>query len=86
MTIRPLSHRLPAAPRWALASALLGLPIAASAATATTTFSVTATVLATCAVSATPVVLGNYSGSQLDRSGWTCAPVRAPGNSSISSR
>ena len=69
MTIRPRSHRLPAASQCALVSALMGLPVAANAATATTTFSVTATVLATCAVSATPVVLGNYSGSQLDGTG-----------------
>jgi len=38
----------------------------ALAATATTTFQVTATVLSTCLVSATPLAFGNYSGAQTD--------------------
>lgn len=52
-----------------VAATLLGaclMPGAAQAATATTTFQVTATVLATCQVSATPLAFGNYAGSQTD--------------------
>ncbi|MBD3828781.1 MAG: spore coat U domain-containing protein [Stenotrophomonas sp.] len=52
-----------------VAAMLLGaclMPGAAQAATATTTFQVTATVLATCQVSATPLAFGNYAGSQTD--------------------
>jgi spore coat protein U-like protein len=44
-----------------------GLPLSqATAATATTTFSVTATVLTNCAITATNMGFGNYSGVQLD--------------------
>jgi len=44
---------------------VLGLtPSSASAATATTTFAVTATVQATCLVSATPMAFGTYTGTQ----------------------
>lgn len=44
----------------------LGHTPAAQAATATTTLPVTAVVLATCIVVATPLIFGNYSGAQLD--------------------
>lgn len=50
---------------FALAGAV-GLQPTAQAATATTTLPVTATVLATCIVLATPLIFGNYSGAQLD--------------------
>lgn len=50
----------------ALAGAGLVVANGAFAATATTSFSVTATVLAFCAVSAAPLVFGNYSAAQLD--------------------
>ena len=47
-----------------LAALLCGAPIdSASAATATTTFQVTANVVATCSVSAGTVAFGNYSGA-----------------------
>jgi spore coat protein U-like protein len=51
-----------------LAAAMVGgLPLSqAAAATATTTFSVTANVVTTCAVTATNLNFGNYSGVQLD--------------------
>lgn len=42
------------------------IPVAAQAATATTTFAVTATVLSTCLISATPLAFGNYTGAQTD--------------------
>ena len=42
--------------------ALSMVPMPAEAATATTTFAVTATVVATCLVSATPLGFGNYTG------------------------
>jgi len=49
------------------AAALTGLPLSrATAATATTTFSVTAEVVTTCAITATNMAFGNYSGVQLD--------------------
>ena len=50
----------------ALALTLAGVQSSATAATATTTLPVTATVLATCVVVATPLIFGNYSGAQLD--------------------
>lgn len=43
-----------------------GVQPTADAATATTTLPVTATVLATCIVVATPLIFGNYSAAQLD--------------------
>ena len=50
----------------ALALSIAGAQPSAIAATATTTLPVTATVLATCIVVATPLIFGNYSGAQLD--------------------
>jgi spore coat protein U-like protein len=51
----------------AIATALLvGAAPPVAAATASTTFLVSATVLSFCAVVATPLVFGNYSGAQLD--------------------
>jgi spore coat protein U-like protein len=48
---------------------LIGLPaIPAFAATASTTFQVTATVSATCSISASDLTFGTYSGAQLDGS------------------
>ncbi len=47
-----------------LGSAAPGFP--AMAATATSTFAVTATVVATCTTSATPLAFGNYTGVQTD--------------------
>lgn len=41
-------------------------PAPASAATATTTFQVTATVVATCLISGNTLAFGNYTGVQLD--------------------
>jgi spore coat protein U-like protein len=60
-----LSHPVKSAlPAITLGILALGLtPIAAIAATATTTFSVTATVQATCLVSATPMAFGTYTGA-----------------------
>jgi len=50
--------------------ALAGVtPHAAWAASTTTTFNVTATVVATCTVSATNVAFGNYGSTQLDSTG-----------------
>ncbi len=49
----------------AAASAVLPLDLA-SAGTATTTFQVTATVQATCLISATDLAFGTYSGAQVD--------------------
>jgi spore coat protein U-like protein len=49
------------------AALVAGVPLSqAAAATATTTFSVTASVVTTCAVTATDLNFGNYSGVQLD--------------------
>lgn len=53
----------------ALATALIGTAPAAVAATATTTMAVTALVLSTCVVVATPVSFGDYSLAVLDASG-----------------
>ena len=53
----------------ATAAVALLLPIAAQAGTASTTFNVTATVLATCGVSATNVAFGNYGSGQVDATG-----------------
>lgn len=44
----------------------LALPSLAAAATATTTFGVSATVQATCTVSASPLAFNTYTGSQVD--------------------
>lgn len=49
-----------------LAASALSLPLAAGAVDATTSFGVSATVVATCAVSATSLAFGNYSTTQLD--------------------
>ncbi len=46
--------------------ALILAPTSANAATATTTFAVTATIQATCLVSATPMAFGTYTGTQTD--------------------
>jgi spore coat protein U-like protein len=49
------------------AAAMAGSPLSqAAAATATTTFSVTAEVVTACAITATNMSFGNYSGVQLD--------------------
>lgn len=48
------------------AASALCVPAAAYAVDATTSFGVTATVVATCAVSATALAFGNYSAAQLD--------------------
>ncbi|NMG35433.1 fimbrial major subunit CsuA/B family protein [Azoarcus sp. TTM-91] len=62
----------PVSPRpWKCRCFLIGLALllpagAAFGATATATFSVTATVLANCIVSASPLAFGNYSSLQLD--------------------
>jgi spore coat protein U-like protein len=48
------------------AFALAGLPLAAHAATSTTTFSVTALVTTTCSITANSLNFGSYSGVQLD--------------------
>ena len=47
----------------------LGSPVAALPATSTSSFNVTATVVATCVVSATPVAFGIYGTAQLDSTG-----------------
>jgi spore coat protein U-like protein len=53
--------------RLGAAACLVGLPLSqAAAATATTTFSVTANVVTTCLITATNLNFGNYSGVQLD--------------------
>jgi spore coat protein U-like protein len=59
-----LSHAVKSGlPALALGFLALGLaPMPAIAATATTTFNVTATVVATCLVAATPLAFGNYTG------------------------
>lgn len=69
----PTRPRFPRQPRWfrirqrgiALLLALLALcvPGHAGAATATTTFTASATVLSVCAIAAQPLVFGNYSTS-----------------------
>ena len=51
-----------------LTVALLLSPVSSFAATDSTTFAVTATVLSTCAVAASPLAFGNYSMAQLDSS------------------
>jgi spore coat protein U-like protein len=49
------------------AAVAAGLPLSqAAAATATTTFAVTAVVVTTCSITATPMTFGDYSGVQLD--------------------
>ena len=61
-------------------SAALGLPATSIAATATSTFSVTATVVPTCLVSASTVAFGTYSGPQIDATGSvsvTCTNLAA---------
>jgi len=55
--------------RAGLSAALLVAPLLAAAATASSSFNVTATVVATCAVAATNVAFGSYSTSQLDGTG-----------------
>ena len=65
MSTSPRFHRLPAAA--AAIAMLVGLPLsAARAATATTTFSVTATVATNCAITANNLNFGAYTGAQLD--------------------
>lgn len=62
----PIKSALPAVALGFLALGLASRP--ALAATATTTFAVTATVQATCLVSATPMAFGTYSGVQANSS------------------
>jgi spore coat protein U-like protein len=50
-----------------------GIATAASAGTATANLGVSASVAATCTISATPVAFGAYSGSQLDATGSVTA-------------
>ena len=59
-------HRLARCLLWLAAASA---PLPTFAATATTSFNATATVLASCAVSATNVAFGNYSTAQLDSTG-----------------
>jgi spore coat protein U-like protein len=49
-----------------LSATALGISAPSKAATATSSLSVTATVVATCVVSTTPLAFGNYVGSQSD--------------------
>ena len=58
-----------------------GLPLSqAAAATATTSFSVTAEVVTTCAITATNMNFGNYSGVQLDATATLNASVNPQGS------
>ena len=70
---RQFDHSAAALTRRAALLAALCSPLAAQSATATTTFNATATVIATCAVSATNVAFGNYSTAQLDSTGSVTA-------------
>lgn len=54
-------------------TAVAGLASAASAGTATANLGVSASVAATCTISASPVAFGAYSGSQLDATGSVTA-------------
>ncbi|MDR3741348.1 MAG: spore coat U domain-containing protein [Terracidiphilus sp.] len=58
--------RLPVSAILAVAGALYLMPTPAQAATATTTFAVTATVNSNCTVTANPLAFGTYSGTALN--------------------
>lgn len=61
--MRKSSPVIPKAAALLCAAMVLGIPAAGLAATATTTFQVTATVLSVCTVSATNLAFGNYDAS-----------------------